>query len=51
MSRSFSTASALRKRMPLIAPCPIATVIEIGVASPTAQGQAMMSTATALTTA
>ena len=33
------------------APCPIATVIEIGVARPTAQGQAMISTATALSSA
>ena len=37
--------------MPFNAPWPMATVIEIGVASPSAQGQAMMSTATALTTA
>ena len=37
--------------MPFSAPCPIATVIEIGVASPTAHGQAMISTATALTSA
>ena len=50
-SRSFSTASALRNRIPLSAPCPIATVIEIGVARPTAQGQAMISTATAFTSA
>ena len=50
-SRSFSTASALRNRIPFSAPWPIATVIEIGVARPSAQGQAMISTATALTSA
>ena len=47
MSRMRSIASALRNRMPARAPCPMATVIEMGVASPTAQGQAMISTAMA----
>jgi hypothetical protein len=31
-----------------VAPRPVATMIDIGVASPSAQGQAMISTATAL---
>ena len=34
-----------------MAPLPVATMIDIGVARPRAQGQAMMSTATALTRA
>ncbi len=33
--------------MPCWAPFPVPTMIEMGVASPRAQGQAMMSTATA----
>jgi hypothetical protein len=37
--------------MPFSAPCPIATVMEMGVARPTAHGQAMISTDTALTSA
>ena len=46
--RSRSTASASRNRIPLVAPRPVATMIDMGVASPSAQGHAMMSTATAL---
>jgi hypothetical protein len=34
-----------------VAPRPVPTIIDIGVASPSAHGQAMMSTATALTNA
>jgi hypothetical protein len=33
------------------APCPVPTMIAVGVASPSAHGQAMTSTATALTSA
>ena len=46
-----SSASALRMRRPAAAPRPVATMIEIGVASPSAQGQAMMRTLTAATSA
>ncbi len=46
-----SRASALRIRTPAAAPRPVATMIDIGVARPRAQGQAMISTDTALTTA
>ena len=49
--RSRSIASASRKSTPALAPRPIATMIDIGVASPSAQGQAMISTATAFTSA
>ena len=35
--------------MPWVAALPLATMIDIGVASPSAHGQAMISTATALT--
>jgi hypothetical protein len=51
MRRSDSIASASRKRMPLVAPRPVATMIDIGVASPSAHGQAMMSTDTAFSIA
>ena len=44
-----SSASALRTSTPAWAPRPVPTMIDIGVASPNAQGQAMISTATALT--
>ena len=44
-------ASAFLKRTPGVAPRPTATMIDIGVASPRAQGQAMIRTATALTSA
>ncbi len=50
-SRSNWSASPLRKRTPISAPRPVPTMIEVGVARPIAQGQAMMSTATALTSA
>ena len=46
--RITSIASAFRKSTPMVAPFPVATMIDIGVASPSAHGQAMMSTATAL---
>ena len=49
---SFScNASPLRNSTPISAPRPVPTMIEVGVASPIAQGQAMISTATALTSA
>ena len=44
---SFSSASASRTRTPAWAPRPAATMIDMGVASPSAQGHAMMSTLTA----
>ncbi len=47
----ISMASAFLKRTPILAPWPVATMIDIGVARPRAQGQAMMSTATALMSA
>ena len=48
---AVSSASASRIRMPAVAPLPVATVIDSGVASPNAQGQAMISTDTAATSA
>ncbi len=44
---SRSSASALRMSTPARAPRPTPTMIDIGVASPSAHGQAMMSTETA----
>ncbi len=44
-------ASAFRKSTPSVAPLPVATMIDIGVARPRAQGQAMISTETAVTRA
>ena len=44
-------ASAFLNSTPTVAPLPVATMIDIGVASPSAHGQAMISTATALTSA
>ncbi len=41
-------ASAFLKRTPEVAPLPVATMMDMGVAGPSAQGQAMMSTETAL---
>ena len=41
---SRSSASALRNRTPFSAPLPVPTMIEVGVARPSAQGQAMIST-------
>ena len=37
--------------MPIVAPLPVATMIDIGVARPSAHGQAMISTAIALSSA
>jgi len=51
ISRSRSIASASRNSTPAWAARPVATMIDIGVARPSAQGQAMISTATALTMA
>ena len=48
---AVSSASAERMRMPCSAPFPVLTMIANGVASPRAQGHAMISTATALTSA
>jgi hypothetical protein len=48
---AVSSASAERIRMPAWAPFPVATMIDSGVARPSAQGQAMISTATAATSA
>src|SRR5579875_1948224 len=49
--RKCSIASAFLNRTPTVAPFPVATMMDIGVASPSAHGQAMMRTATALTSA
>src|SRR3546814_3826819 len=48
---SVSIASAERMRMPGVAPLPVPTMIDSGVARPRAHGQAMMRTATAATSA
>ena len=48
MWRSSSMASAFLNNTPTVAPLPVAVMTDIGVAKPSAQGQAMMSTATAL---
>ena len=48
---SRSSTSALFTSTPSRAPRPMPTMIDIGVASPSAQGQAMISTAMALTKA
>ena len=45
--RVDSSASGPRTRIPIWAPRPVPTISAIGVASPSAQGQAMMSTETA----
>ena len=50
-SRSSCSASPLRNSTPICAARPVATMIEVGVASPIAHGQATISTATALTSA
>ena len=44
-----SSASAFLIRMPACAPRPTPTMIDIGVARPSAHGQAMMRTLTAAT--
>ena len=46
-----SSASAFLIKMPACAARPTPTMIDIGVASPSAQGQAMISTVTAATSA
>jgi hypothetical protein len=43
-----SIAAASRNSTPAVAALPVATMTDIGVARPRAQGQAMISTATAL---
>ena len=48
---SVSRASAFLISTPACAPRPMPTMIDIGVASPSAHGQAMISTATAFTSA
>src|SRR3546814_10949187 len=50
-SRSVCSASPFRKRTPISAARPVPPLLEVGVASPIAQGQAMIRTATALTRA
>ena len=51
MRSSRSSACASRIRMPECAPRPTPTMIDIGVARPSAQGQAMINTVTAATSA
>ena len=46
--QKFSIAAASRNNMPWVAALPLATIIDMGVASPSAHGQAIISTATAL---
>ena len=48
---AFSRASPPLIRIPDLAPLPVPTMIEVGVARPIAQGQAMISTATKLRSA
>ena len=48
---SVSSASAFLISTPARAPRPVATMMDIGVARPSAHGHAMISTATALTSA
>ena len=50
-SSSSSSDSALRNSTPACAPRPIATVIDMGVARPSAHGQATMSVLTAISSA
>ena len=49
--RIVSMASAFLNSTPIVAPLPVATMIDIGVASPRAHGQAMISTETAVISA
>jgi len=51
MRRRVSIASASRNNTPDCAALPVATITDIGVARPSAHGQAMISTDTALSTA
>ena len=46
-----SSASAFFTSTPAIAPRPVPTIIDMGVANPRAQGQAIINTATLLTNA
>src|SRR5262249_37360786 len=48
---SVSSASAFLISPPAVAPRPVPTITDIGVARPNAHGQAMINTATALTSA
>ncbi len=48
MVRNCSIAAASRNSTPAVAALPVATMMDIGVARPSAQGQAMISTETAL---
>ncbi len=48
MRRIASIAAASLNSTPWVAALPVATMMDIGVARPSAQGQAMISTATAL---
>ena len=48
---STCNASAFLISTPAVAPLPVATITDMGVASPSAHGQAMIKTATALTRA
>ena len=48
-SRSTSMASAFLNNTPIVAPRPVATMIDIGVARPSAQGHALMRIATVFT--
>ncbi len=48
--RACCSASPLRIRIPCPAALPMLTMMEIGVASPSAQGQAITSTVMAVTT-
>ena len=50
-SAKRSSASAFLMSMPICAPRPVPTMIDIGVARPRAHGQAMMRTDTAVTKA
>jgi hypothetical protein len=50
-ARRLWSASPFRNRTPISAARPVPTMMEVGVARPIAQGQAMISTATALTSA
>ena len=49
--RMTSNASAFLNNTPKVAPRPVPTMMDIGVANPRAQGQAMIRTATAFITA
>ena len=41
-----SKLSAFLIKIPCFAPCPVPTIIEVGVANPSAQGQAIIKTST-----